>query len=83
MSGRMVNITAPLSGTYYAAPSPDLPPYVEVGQKVSVGDVVCIIESMKVFTELRTEYTGTVTQIFMEDEDPVKRNQEVIEIELS
>lgn len=83
MSGRLLKITAPLSGTFYSAPSPETPPFVEVGQKVSVGDVVCIIESMKVFTELRTEYTGTIIRIFMEDEDPVTRNQDVMEIELS
>lgn len=82
MNNRLVKITAPLSGTFYAAPSPDSPPFVEIGQRVSPGDVVCIIESMKVFTELRTEHAGTVTRIFVEDEDMVKRNQEVMELAL-
>lgn len=83
MSGRLVKIEAPLSGTFYSAPSPDSPPFVEVGQQVSVGDVVCIIESMKVFTELRSDYSGTVTRILMDDEDAVTRNQVVIELELT
>ena len=83
MSGRLVTITAPLSGTFYTAPSPESPPFVEVGQKVQTGDVVCIIESMKVFTELRSEFSGTVKQIFLEDEEPVTRNQDVLQIELS
>jgi biotin carboxyl carrier protein len=82
MSGRLVKITAPLSGTFYASPSPESPPFVQVGQRVSAGEVLCIIESMKVFTELRTEYAGAISQIFMEDEDPVTRNQELIELEL-
>lgn len=82
MNDRLVKITAPLSGTFYASPSPDSPPYVQVGQRVSPGEVVCIIESMKLFTELRTEHAGTVTRIFIEDEEPVKRNQEVMELAL-
>lgn len=82
MGNRMVKITAPLSGTFYAAPSPESPPYVQIGQRVSPGEVVCIIESMKLFTELRTEHAGTVTRIFIEDEEPVRKNQEVMELEL-
>lgn len=82
MSGRLLKITAPLSGTFYTSPSPESPPFVQVGQRVSAGEVLCIIESMKVFTELRTEYAGAISQIFMEDEDPVTRNQEIMELEL-
>jgi acetyl-CoA carboxylase biotin carboxyl carrier protein len=81
MSPKTFTVTAPLTGTFYEAPSPDESPFVEVGQKVRAGDVVCIIESMKVFTELRTEQGGIVKRILVEDEDAVMRNQEIMEIE--
>lgn len=83
MSPRTYKITAPLAGTFYQAPSPEEPTFVEVGRKVNAGDVVCIIESMKVFTELRTEQGGIVKNILVEDEDAVLRNQEIMEIEVS
>ena len=75
-------VKAPLSGTFYEAPSPDDPPFVEVGQKVKSGDVVCIVESMKVFTEIRAERSGVVKNVLTEDEDVVSRNQDLIEIEI-
>ena len=83
MSPRAYKITAPLAGTFYRAPSPEEPPFAELGRKINAGDVVCIIESMKVFTELRTEQGGIVRDILVEDEDAVMRNQEIIEIEIS
>ena len=82
MGNRIFKVVAPLAGTFYEAPSPEEPPYAEVGQKVSSGDVVCIIESMKVFTELRTDQGGIVRKILVEDEDPVMKNQEIMEIEI-
>ena len=82
MSPKTYKVTAPLTGMFYLAPSPEELPFVEVGQKVNAGDVVCIIESMKVFTELRTEQSGVVKKILVEDEDAVMRNQEIIEIEV-
>ena len=81
MSPKTFTVTAPLTGTFYEAPSPDESPFVEVGQEVRAGDVVCIIESMKVFTELRTEQGGIVKRILVEDEDAVMKNQELMEIE--
>jgi len=83
MSPRTYKIVAPLAGTFYRAPSPEEPPFVEVGQKVNAGAVVCIIESMKVFTELRTEQGGIVRDILVEDEDVVMRNQEIMGMEIS
>jgi acetyl-CoA carboxylase biotin carboxyl carrier protein len=83
MSGKVYKVTAPLAGTFYEAPSPEDPPFVEVGQKVKTGDVLCIVESMKVFTEIRTERSGTVVNILVGDEDPVKREQALIEIEVA
>ena len=83
MNPRTYKIVAPLAGTFYQAPSPDETPFAEVGQKINAGDVVCIIESMKVFTELRTEQGGIVRNILVEDEDAVMRNQDIMEIEIS
>jgi len=74
-------VTSPLMGTFYRAAAPGQPPLVEVGQKVAAGDVVCIIESMKIFTELRAEWGGTVKTILVENEDAVMKNQALIEIE--
>ena len=75
-------ITSPLMGTYYSAPAPGEENFVEVGQRVNSDDVVCVIESMKVFTELKANQPGTVTQIMVENEDMVMKNQALIEIKI-
>jgi len=69
-------------GTFYQSPDPDADPFVQVGQKVNPGDVVCVIESMKIFTELRTEQAGTVARILVENEEAVMKSQALIEIEV-
>ena len=83
MSTETYKITSPLMGTFYKASAPGEKPFVEVGQRVKAADVVCVIESMKIFTELRADQGGTVIKIFVEDEDPVMKNQELIEIEIN
>ncbi|MBW2591314.1 MAG: hypothetical protein JRD71_11520 [Deltaproteobacteria bacterium] len=83
MSPETYKITSPLMGTYYKASAPGEKPLIEVGQRIKAADVVCVIESMKIFTELRADQGGTVTKIFVEDEDPVMKNQELIEIEIN
>jgi acetyl-CoA carboxylase biotin carboxyl carrier protein len=60
-------VTAPMVGTFYRAPSPDAPPFVEVGSKVKKGDPICIIEVMKLFTTIHAEWSGTVTEIGAEN----------------
>jgi len=81
MVDNMFIIEAPLTGTFYRRPSPDDLPFVEEGQQVKEGDVTCIVESMKVFTEVRTERGGIVRRILVEDEDAVQIHQALIEIE--
>ena len=81
MDSKSFFIEAPLSGTFYVRPSPDDPPFVQVGQKVKAGEVMCIVESMKVFTEVRSERNGVVRRILLEDEDPVAIHQQLIELE--
>jgi acetyl-CoA carboxylase biotin carboxyl carrier protein len=75
-------ITSPLMGTFYSAPAPGEANFVKVGQRVNSGEVVCVIESMKIFTELKADQPGTVTQILVENEDVVMKNQALIEIEI-
>jgi biotin carboxyl carrier protein len=69
-------------GTFYSAPAPEEKKFVEVGQRVNSDDVVCVIESMKVFTELKVNQSGTVTRIMVENEDVVMKNQALIEIKI-
>ncbi len=83
MSGKVYRVRALLAGTFYGSPSPEDAPFVEIGQKVKTGDVVCIVESMKVFTEIRTERSGTVVNVLVADEDPVRMEQTLIEIEVA
>ena len=82
MSPETYKITSPLMGTFYRASAPGEKPLVEVGQNVKAADVVCVIESMKIFTELRADQGGTVKNILIDDEEPVMKNQELIEIEI-
>ncbi len=82
MAAESYKVVSPVMGTFYRASSPDSDPLVTPGQKVKAGQVVCIIESMKIFTELRTEKAGTVKKILLENEDMVMKNQEVILIEV-
>lgn len=80
MSAETYMITSPVMGTYYRAPAPGEKAFVEVGQRVNIDEVVCVIESMKVFTDLKANLPGTVTRIMVENEAVVMKNQELIEI---
>ncbi len=74
-------VTSPMVGTFYKAPSPDAKPFVEVGQTVSKGDVVCIVEAMKLMNEIETEVSGKVVEICVEDGQPVEFGQVLMYIE--
>jgi acetyl-CoA carboxylase biotin carboxyl carrier protein len=65
-------IKSPIVGTYYAAPGPDADPFVAVGNKVETGQVLCIIEAMKLMNEIESDVAGEITQIFMENGHPVE-----------
>ncbi len=82
MSEKTYMITSPVMGIFYRSSSPEEKPYVEVDQKVNASDVVCLIESMKVFTKLRADKDGTVKKIFVENEETIMKNQNLIEIEI-
>ncbi len=74
-------ITSPIIGTFYSAPSPDKPPFVKVGDTVNKGDVVCIIESMKLMNELNSEFSGRVAEIYVNNGDTVEYGQKIMRIE--
>ena len=75
------SIKAPLVGTFYAAPSPDQPPFVQVGDTVKKGDVVLIIESMKLMNEIQSEFSGTVREILVKNGQAVEFGQPILTIE--
>ena len=68
-------VTSPMVGTYYAAPSPTSPPFVKVGDSVNAGDVLCVIEAMKTMNHIECEYTGEVAAILVENAEPVEFGQ--------
>ena len=74
-------ITTPMFGTFYKAPSPDAKPFVEVGQSISKGDVVCIVEAMKLMNEIESEFSGKVVEICVEDGQPVEFGQVLMYVE--
>ena len=72
---------APIVGTFYAAPSPDAPAFVKVGDRVKPGTVLCIIEAMKLMNEIEAEVAGVVREVAVENEDPVEYGQVLFRIE--
>ena len=74
-------VTSPMVGTFYKASSPDAKPFVEVGQTISKGDVVCIVEAMKLMNEIESEFSGKVVEICVEDGQPVEFGQVLMYIE--
>ena len=71
----LIEITSPMVGTFYRAPAPDAPSYVELGASVSPGDTLCIIEAMKLMNELECEVSGVIREICVESAEPVEYGQ--------
>lgn len=80
-SGNTVTIKSPMIGTFYRKPSPDKPYFLEVGDEVTPGKVVCIIEAMKLFNEIESEISGKVVKILVEDASPVEYDQPLYLVE--
>lgn len=80
-TGKTVAIKSPMVGTFYGAPSPDAAPYVSVNQRVTAGQVVCIVEAMKLMNEIESEYTGRVVKVLAENAKPVEFGQDLFLIE--
>jgi len=75
------SIKSPIVGTFYRKPAPDKPPFIDIGSHVNAGDVVCIVEAMKMMNEIKSEFTGQVTAINVEDGAPVEFDQSLIVID--
>ncbi|MCH9661080.1 MAG: acetyl-CoA carboxylase biotin carboxyl carrier protein [Bacteroidetes bacterium] len=72
---KYITIKSPIIGTLYRKPSPDKPTFVEVGDTVAVGDVLCIIEAMKLFNEIESEVSGKIVKVLVDDSSPVEFDQ--------
>lgn len=78
---KLHEVRSPIVGTFYRAPAPDAEPYVEIGQSVSVGAVLCIVEAMKLMNEIESDVSGRIAQVLVENGKPVEYNQVLFLIE--
>ncbi|MEJ1241447.1 acetyl-CoA carboxylase biotin carboxyl carrier protein [Chryseolinea sp. T2] len=78
---KTVDIKSPMIGTFYRSGNPDTPPFVSVGDKVSKGQAVCIIEAMKLFNEIESEVSGTIVKVMVENASPVEYDQVLFVVE--
>jgi len=78
---RLITITCPIVGTFYRAPSPDAPPFVDAGAKVRKGQVICIIEAMKLMNEIESELDGVIVRALVENGQPVEYGEPLFLIE--
>lgn len=76
-----VEVNSPMVGTFYSAPSPEAPPYVKIGDMVTAGQVLCIIEAMKLMNEIEAETAGRIVEIAIENAQPVEFGQGLFKIE--
>jgi acetyl-CoA carboxylase biotin carboxyl carrier protein len=80
-SKKAAEIKAPMVGTFYRSPAPDADPYVEVSQVIKKGQVVCIIEAMKLMNEIEAELDGRIVEVLVENGQPVEYNQPLFRLE--
>jgi len=74
-SSKYITIKSPIIGTFYRKPSPDKPAFVEVGNTINKGDVLCVIEAMKLFNDIESEVSGTIVKVLVDDSSPVEFDQ--------
>ncbi len=74
-NSKYITIKSPIIGTFYRKPAPDKPTFVEVGKSISEGDVLCVIEAMKLFNEIESEVSGTIVKVLVDDSSPVEFDQ--------
>src|SRR2546422_556266 len=77
----LVEIKSPMVGTFYSAPEPGAEPYVKVGTRVAAGQVVCIIEAMKIMNEIESEVTGVIREALLENAQPVEFGQALFRVD--
>jgi acetyl-CoA carboxylase biotin carboxyl carrier protein len=80
-SRNLIEIKSPMVGTFFRAPAPDAPPYVDTGSRVKKGDTLCIIEAMKLMNELECEVAGTIAEVCVENAEPVEYGQVLFRVE--
>lgn len=80
-SDNLITIKAPMVGTFYRSSNPDTPPFVNVGDEVKTGKVVCIIEAMKLFNEIESEVSGRIVKVLVENATPVEYDQPLFLVE--
>lgn len=80
--GNYIDVTAPIVGTFYEASAPDATSFVKLGDRVDPGTVLCIIEAMKLMNEIEAEVSGTISEILVNNEDPVEYGQNLFRIKL-
>jgi acetyl-CoA carboxylase biotin carboxyl carrier protein len=80
-ASNLITIKSPMIGTYYKTPSPDKPPFVNVGDEIKVGQVLCIVEAMKLFNEIESEVSGKIVKILVENASPVEYDQPLFLVE--
>jgi len=78
---KTVEIKSPMVGTFYRAPNPEAPPYVEIGQVIEPGQVICIIEAMKLMNEIKSEIKGKILEILVDNAEPVEFGQSLFLID--
>jgi len=78
---KLLEVKSPMVGTFYAAPEPGAKPYVAEGSRISKGQIVCIIEAMKIMNEIESEFSGTVREVLVQDSHPVEYGQVLYRIE--
>lgn len=74
-SSNLVEVRSPMIGTFYRSPSPDKPAFINVGDEIKEGDVICIVEAMKLFNEIESEISGKVVKVLVDDASPVEYDQ--------
>lgn len=74
-SSKYITVKSPIIGTFYRKPSPDKPVFVEVGDSIKTGDVLCVIEAMKLFNEIESEVSGKIVKVLVDDSSPVEFDQ--------
>ena len=77
----LIDVKSPMVGTFYRSPAPDKPPFVEIGQKIKVGDTLCIVEAMKMMNQVKSEFNGTIKDILVENAQPVEFDEVIITLE--
>jgi acetyl-CoA carboxylase biotin carboxyl carrier protein len=80
-AANLVEICSPMIGTFYRRPSPDKPPFVNVGDEVKQGQVICVIEAMKLFNEIEAEFNCKIVKVLVDDASPVEYNQPLFLVE--